>query len=220
MEDKQDLFDKLMQMKDSYEPNPELPEKVLQKINQRESTVAFREPAPKWFWVALACLFAATVIVYCSVYFTRPFSKINIYSAESLEMYEIDTMQNFVSQTKLDFLYFDNDEHNSVALVRKTGEKAYVLQDFEGTGQSGFEYVKFHIVLLQNAQFEFYDVFTSLNDTTELYGIDIQYTVLSRMDKNEVYAKFGYEEYSYFLQVTSNDSGTAVLERYVGQLMN
>ncbi len=133
MEDKQDLFDKLMQMKDSYEPNPELPEKVLQKINQRESTVAFREPAPKWFWVALACLFAATVIVYCSVYFTRPFSKINIYSAESLEMYEIDTMQNFVSQTKLDFLYFDNDEHNSVALVRKTGEKAYVLQDFEGT---------------------------------------------------------------------------------------
>lgn len=40
------------------------------------------------------------------------------------------------------------------------------------------------------------------------------------MDKNEVYAKFGYEEYSYFLQVTSNDSGTAVLERYVGQLMN
>ena len=64
MEDKQDLFDKLMQMKDSYEPNPELPEKVLQKINQRESTVAFREPAPKWFWVALAVLFASAIIVY------------------------------------------------------------------------------------------------------------------------------------------------------------
>lgn len=220
MEDKQDLFDKLMQMKDSYEPNPELPEKVLQKINQRESTVAFREPAPKWFWVALACLFAAAVIVYCSVYFTRPFSKIKVYSEESLEMNEIDAMQNFVSQTKLEFLYFDNDEQNSVALVRKTGEKAYVLQDFEGAGQSGFEYVKFYIVLLHNAQFEFYDVFTSLNDTTELYGIDIQYTVLSRMDKNEVYAKFEYEEYSYFLEVRTNDSGTAALERYVGQLMN
>ena len=202
MEDKQDLFDKLMQMKDSYEPDPELPEKVLQKINQRESTVAFREPAPKWFWVALACLFAATVIVYCSVYFTRPFSNIKIYSAESLEM---------------NFLYFDNDEHNSVALVRKTGEKAYILQEFQGAGQSGFEYVKFRIVLLQNAQFEFYDVFTSLNDTTELYGIDIQYTVLSRMNKNEVYAKFEYEKYSYFLEVRTNDSGTAVLERYVGQ---
>ncbi len=220
MEDKQDLFDKLMQMKDSYEPNPELPEKVLQKINQRESTVAFREPAPKWFWVALACLFAATVIVYCSVYFTRPFSKINIYSAESLEMNEIDAMQNFVSQTQLDFLYFDNDEHNSVALVRKTGEKAYILQEFQGAGQSGFDSVKFYIVMLPDAEFDFSAEYSAMNGLTALYGIDIQYTVLSRMDKNEVYAKFGYEEYSYFLQVTSNDSGTAVLERYVGQLMN
>lgn len=220
MEDKQDLFDKLMQMKDSYEPNPELPEKVLQKINQRESTVAFRAPAPKWFWVALACLFAATVIVYCSVYFTRPFSNIKIYSAESLEMYEIDAMQNFVSQTKLDFLYLDSDEQNSLALVRKTGEKAYILQDFEAVGQNGFEYVKFYIVLLHNAQFEFYDVFTSLDDTAQLYDIEVEYAISNDAGKNVVYAKFEYGEYSYFLQVTSNDSGTAVLERYVGQLMN
>lgn len=220
MEDKQDLFDKLMQMKDSYEPNPELPEKVLQKINQRESTVAFREPAPKWFWVALACLFASTIIVYCSVYFTRPFSNIKIYSAESLEMYEIDAMQNFVSQTQLDFLYFDNDEHNSVALVRKTGEKAYILQDFENAGQIAFDTVKFYIVLLHNAQFEFYDVFTSLNDTAQLYDIEVEYAILNNAGKNVVYAKFEYGEYYYFLEVTSNDSGTAVLERYVGQLMN
>ena len=180
MEDKQDLFDKLMQMKDSYEPNPELPEKVLQKINQRESTVAFREPAPKWFWVALAVLFASAIIVYCSVYFTRPFSKINIYSAESLEMYEIDTMQNFVSQTQLDFLYFDNDEHNSVALVRKTGEKAYVLQEFQGAGQNGFDSVKFHIVMLPDAEFDFSAEYSAMNDLTALYDIEIQYTAVRR----------------------------------------
>ena len=59
-----------------------------------------------------------------------------------------------------------------------------------------------------------------MNDLTALYDIEIQYTFLNNAGKNVVYAKFEYEEYSYFLQVTSNDSGTAVLERYVGQLMN
>ena len=71
MEDKQDLFDKLMQIKDSYEPDPDLAKKVLEKINQRESTVAFKEPAPKWFWFALVGILVAAAVVFLSVYLTR-----------------------------------------------------------------------------------------------------------------------------------------------------
>lgn len=43
----EDIFEKLEQIKNDYEPNPDLANNVIQKINQRESTVTFKKPIPK-----------------------------------------------------------------------------------------------------------------------------------------------------------------------------
>ena len=46
MEENQDLFEKLRQIRDSYDPDPDLANRVIEKINQREATVAFKKPKP------------------------------------------------------------------------------------------------------------------------------------------------------------------------------
>ena len=166
MEDKQDLFDKLMQIKDSYEPDPDLAKKVLEKINQRESTVAFKEPAPKWFWFALVGILVAAAVVFLSVYLTRTTDiKITIYSAESIQVDELENLESFVSENNLDFNYF-NDETaiNKIARVIENNNLAYIEQDLVCIGETGFDFLNLKVVLLQNAEFEFYSSFESLND--------------------------------------------------------
>ncbi len=82
----EDIFEKLEQIKNNYEPNPDLANNVIQKINQRESTVTFKKPTPKWVWcVVCAVLVAIAFAVIMSVHFTKSDTKITIYSAESIE---------------------------------------------------------------------------------------------------------------------------------------
>lgn len=222
MEDKQDLFDKLMQIKDSYEPDPDLAKKVLAKINQRESTVAFKEPAPKWFWFALVGILVAAAVVFLSVYLTRTTDiKITIYSAESIEFEEMENLEGFISENNLDFIYF-NDETaiNKIARVIENNNLAYIEQDLVCVGETGFDFLNLKVVLLQNAEFEFYTSYSSLNQSIIIKDINVQYSIYDDINIQRVCAKFDFEEKPYFLEIRTIDSGTAVLEKYINQLLN
>lgn len=222
MEDKQDLFDKLMQIKDSYEPDPDLAKKVLAKINQRESTVAFKKPAPKWFWFALVGILVATAVVFLSVYLTRTTDiKITIYSAEQIEVEEIDNLENFISDNNLELkLFKDKYAINSIAKIKDNGAFAYVTQSFDDIGETGFDSIELKVVLLQNAEFEFYSSFNTLNKSTIFQNINVYYTTYESMDNISILAKFYLQDNTYFLEISTNDSETIVLEKYINQLLN
>lgn len=222
MEDKQDLFDKLIQIKDSYEPDPDLAKKVLEKINQRESTVAFKEPAPKWFWFALVGILVATAVVFMSVYLTRTTDiKITIYSAEQIEVEEIDNLDSFISDNNLNLKCFkDKYAINSIAKIKDTGEFAYVTQTFDDIGEMGFDGIELKVVLLQNSEFEFYTNYKSLEETAFISDIEVHYAYLNDINIKKFNATFIFDNNSYFLEIRTNDSGTAVLEKYVSQLLN
>ena len=221
MEDEQDLFDKLIQIKDSYEPDPDLANKVIERINQREATVASKEPAPKWFWFALVGIIVAAAVVFLSVYLTRADFKITIYSAESIEFEDIEDLNSFISVNDLDFKCFtDKFAKNSIAKIKDTDTFAYVTQIFDDIGETGFDKIELKIVLLQNAEFEFYSSFESLNDEITVEDIIINYSIYERTDSKSFLAKFVYGINSYFLEIRTNDSSTAVLEKYVSQLLN
>lgn len=222
MEDKQDLFDKLMQIKDSYEPDPDLANKVIERINQREATVAFKEPAPKWFWFALVGIIVAAAVVFLSVYLTRTTDiKITIYSAESIQVNELENLESFVSENNLEINYFkDETATNKIARVIENNNLAYIEQDLVCIGDTGFDFLNLKAVLLKNAEFEFYTSYGSLTNSIILEDIDIQYAILEETTNVRIYARFEYETNAYFLEIRTNDSGTAVLEKYVSQLLN
>lgn len=222
MEDKQDLFDKLIQIKDSYEPDPDLAKKVLEKINQRESTVAFKEPAPKWFWFALVGILVAAAVVFLSVYLTRTTDiKITIYSAESIQVDELENLESFVSENNLEFNYFKAEiATNKVARVIENNILAYIEQDLVCVGDTGFDFLNLKAVLLKNAEFEFYSNFKTLDKSFIINEISIRYSEYERLEDKMVYANFDFKDNSYFLEINTNDGGTAVLEKYINQLLN
>ena len=220
----EDIFEKLEQIKNNYEPNLDLANNVIQKINQRESTVTFKKPTPKWVWcVVCAVLVAIAFAVIMSVHFTKSDTKITIYSAESIEFEKIDDLENFINENDLDCRYFDNkNAFNNIALIKDTRKNAYFIQTFEGIGENGFDNVELKVVLLQNSEFEFYNDFNNLEEILSVSEIEIKYNfeIVVLNNSFQYKAKFIFEDKQYFLEIDTYDSGTEVLEKYIKQLIN
>lgn len=220
----EDIFEKLEQIKNNYEPNPDLANNVIQKINQREATVTFKKPIPKWVWyVVCAVLVAIAFAVIMSVHFTKSDTKITIYSADKVEVDRIDDLEMFIVENNLNIKYFnENTSTNSIARVKDTGELAYIIQNFDGIGNSGFDYIDLKVVLLPNSEFEFYSGFNELTENIAVLGLNVDFScdidVLSQI--NHYKAKFIFEDKQYFLEIDTYDSGTEVLEKYIKQLIN
>lgn len=173
----EDIFEKLEQIKNDYEPNPDLANNVIQKINQRESTVMFKKPIPKWVWyVVCAVLTAIAFAVIMSVHFIQSDTKITIYSADKVELEKIDDLQNLISENNLEFKYFDvSNSTNSIAKIIENNYLAYFIQEFEGIGENGFDYIELKVVFLQNSEFEFFNGFNSLTETVFISDLKIDY---------------------------------------------
>ena len=218
----EDIFEKLEQIKNNYEPNPDLANNVIQKINQREATVTFKKPIPQWVWyVVCAVLVAIAFAVIMSVHFTKSDTKITIYSAESIEFEKIDDLENFINENDLDCRYFDNkDAFNNIALIKDTRKNAYLIQTVYCIGESGFDSIELKVVLLKNAEFEFYSEFALATEQTVVSGVNVFYQISETIDQNNIKAKFVFEDKQYFLEIDTYDSGTEVLEKYIKQLIN
>lgn len=218
----EDIFEKLEQIKNDYEPNPDLANNVIQKINQRESTVTFKKPIPKWVWyVVCAVLAAIAFVVIMSVHFTKSDTQITIYSAENIEIEKIEDLDSFINENNLDCRYFDNkDAFNNIALIKDTRKIAYLVQAVDCIGESGFDSIELKVVLLKNAEFEFYSEFALITEQTVVSGINVLYQISETIDQNNIKAKFVFEGKQYFLEIDTYDSGTEVLEKYINQLIN
>lgn len=220
----EDIFEKLEQIKNDYEPNPDLANNVIQKINQRESTVTFKKPIPKWVgYVVCAVLAAIAFVVIMSVHFTKSDTQITIYSAENIEIEKIEDLDSFINENNLDCRYFDNkDAFNNIALIKDTRKNAYLIQTFDCVGDSGFDSLELKVVLLQKSEFEFFNGFNSLTETVFISDLKIDYKIdISLLGETNHYkAKFVFENKQYFLEIDTYDSGTEVLEKYINQLIN
>ncbi len=223
MEENQDLFEKLRQIRDSYDPDPDLANRVIEKVNQREATVAFKKPVPKWIWCLIGGIIAAFLAVFLPVYLTRNNSKIVIYSSENIIFEDISDMGGFLSENKLNLKYFKTEPKNDrLAKIKDNGTYAYITQEFTGIGENGFDVVSLNVVLMKNAEFDFYADFDSLYDSMVINNINISYSIYNTINDNNsnILAKFILKGKTYFLQIDTQDDGMAVLEKYINQLLN
>lgn len=221
MDDKQNLSDKLLQINESYEPDPNLASRAIEKINQREATVTFKRPAYKWVWYSLCGFLLIALVVFLSVYLTKNYFKLTIYSADKIELEKINEMENFCIENNLSFRYFKNEGAiNSIAKIKDTGAFAYITQSFDDIGEAGFDKIELKIVLIKKAEFEFYNYYISLLNSIIVSDVKVQYSAYEDINLTKLYAKFEFEENLYFLEIHTRDSGTAVLEKYIYKLLN
>lgn len=222
MNEEKDKWERLINLADSYEPNPDLADDVIEKINQRESTVKFKKHVPWWTSIAACFLICCIALaIFLPVYFSGRSPEDIYFSDDYLEVIDINNINEFSQSNQLNIHYFSYDNVTTRCAKLIDEEKyAYLIQDMFYIGETGFDIINLKVVLLENATFGFYDDFSPLTLHITVSDISVDYSVIEESEGINYKVKFSYNSNTYYLDVTTSDSGVGVIEKYINLLLN
>ena len=226
MADQQDKWEKLTAMPSEYESNPEIVRGVVAEI-QQSKTKSVKTAGMKRHWkklVAVATSFVLAIGVGIGVYFslqqpTQP--NVVYYDEVSLQTVKVDNVDALVAQNGFKIKYFATSTTQTwYSSIAETGEPAYLMQDLLYIGSNGFDQINLKIVLLDNAVFDFQNLFESLTESITVLDTNILYEVkLNTNNKQQIYAKMEYGGTAYYFEILSNGDAKTVVEQYVTMLL-
>lgn len=225
MDEEKNKWEKLVNLTEEYDPDPNLASEVLAKINQRESTVKFRRRLPLFIALALFLACAVFLAIFLPLYLSpekpnpNPVEDI-FYSEDSITYYTVENIDDFVTENNLNIHYYTNEiSLNQAAHLKENNELVYIAQETYFFTDISADKVILNIVLIPNAEFDFCENYSSLPLTVSVSGISVQY--LKDTKDTFVYrAKFTYEDITYYLEINTVDDSADKLEEYINILIN
>lgn len=219
MENKQDKWNKLINITNEYDENPEIAQNAISKIEQRKAKRRAKMPL-KWLSVAASCIVIIGISVFLPVYFSSQQSVV-YYSPSSLEYTEVNDIEQYKEDNGLNFSCFtDGVTSSQVITIKDTGELAYINQDAFGIGQAGIDEVSLYIVFMTNAWFDFYRNYEDAETSLLVGDVEVYYSNTRIDDMSYYTVKFGYGDVDYYISINSYDDTTDKVVQYVNQLIN
>lgn len=219
MHKNQDDWEKLVNITEEYEPNPDLADRVIDKLNRRENAVKFKKPRKLWLGLAASlAVCAIALIVFLPIFFNN--AEIIYYSENDISYASVEDMNKFVEENNLDCKYYSTGLVTSqVAYIQESNQFAYINQKMTYIDENGFDFVDLKIVLLDNAQFSFYGKFEELNNTSVVSDISVSYLIEGLNNNVTLLVKFDYDNLSYYMEIETVDGGIEKIEQYVTLLL-
>lgn len=219
MENKQDKWNKLINITNEYDENPETVQNAIRKIEQRKKRKRINSPL-KWLSVAASCILIIGVSVFLPVYFSSQQSVV-YYSPSSLEYAEISDIEQFKEDNNLNIKCFTDEVTSSqIVYVIDTDERAFITQHAFYLGESGIDEVTLYIVLMKNARFDFYRDYEDAETSLSVGDIEVYYSNIRIDDMSYYSVKFWYGEVDYYMTINSYDDTTDKIVQYVNLLIN
>ena len=221
MENRQDEWEKLVHIAEEYEPDPDLGNRTVRElkcspVKQRKKWSVYR-----WLSIAACCLVVIGLSVFLPVYFSSR-KEIVYYSSEDLEMIEVLDVEEFQRQEGLNFNYFSGSMVQSQAgKVILTGEIVYIEQNIVNIWSSSVDTVNLCAVIVNDAKFDFLNVYNDAVQTFILSETEIYYAIKNAQNSDlfSCLAKFTYENVDYYMTITTSNGSTETIENYVELLL-
>lgn len=169
--------------------------------------------------VALCCVVVLLVVFLLLFYFLNDKKdEVLYFDSEAVYSEKISELEQFKSDNKLDFLYYEDGLNSQYEIWRlKDNEQlVYITQTTMYITQSGFDTL-FLGICFNNDSYQAFDDFVNLTETIEIGEVSVYYR-LETVNRNNIYAKFSAGDVIYYLSVTTV-SGAEVLEQYVNLLL-
>ncbi len=222
MDKGQGQWDKLVDMPQSYEENSTIAQKAIEELSQRQ-----KQPKKSWFFrqwkVVVACAAALLLGIGIGLPLYKKFTtpQVVYYEGHEIVYEDIENPTKFITQSKIDILYFESPLTTKSASIAKTGEFAFLEQNALYINEVGFDQIILRCVAKKNVELNFDRSYKSLNDQHTVAEIDIKYQVYERLDSGDrqILAKFSYEKVDYYLDITTEQDAIQQLEAYVNMLL-
>lgn len=221
-EEDKNNWEKLIHLPNEYDPDPELAKRAIASIKAQEEEKKSRKTVSPWVGIAAtACVCAVGVAIVLPICLSPKTSEIIYYDTTKISYVDVSDISEFSAINNYNICYFDEETLNTqCAVISENGTNAFILQSGFYISSSGFDEINLKVVLLSNAEFSFYGDFSTLTEYIEINNITITYFAYKDISNNLYKAKFTYENVPYYLEITTKDEGTEVLEKYIDLLIS
>lgn len=232
----EEKWERMINIPNEYNPNPDLAKKALQKHLEKESRkissdkmvtggVVARNSgglvlSKKSILIILLSIIVSAVIILSIVLPICLTGKqeILIYNDEKLRFEEIEDLQEFSNVNNLDIKFYDKENTlTKCAYIVETNQIGYLMQDTIFLNDDGFDQINLRIKILQNAQFDALVEFDYCNKTINLDNFIINYSENYSGEYKRYLACFKVGEFSYYLTLITLNGD---LEWHIKTLLN
>ena len=225
MDDKENKRDRLLNMPQEYEQNPETVQRVIREAMAKKAVRKTSRFDMHWKKIVVgAASLVLAVGIFLPVYFSlrKPQVEVVYYESTMVELVELSDMDAFVAENDITANYFTYQTvKNQYAKVTESGAIAYLMQDMVYMNSNGLDVVNMKAVVLKNSEFEFEKNFLRTEREVEVGEITVNYFYKAETtnEKINIFAKFDYEDVKYYLEIDTKNEAEAALEQYVTMLL-
>ncbi len=141
------------------------------------------------------------------------------FSEDAVKTESIVDIEQFKNENQLNFSYYNSSYVASeyrAYLLTEDNKLVYILQSAVFFSESNFDSLVLGICFSKD-QFQQFDDFTELTESTVIDGINIAYK-MQENTRNYIYAKFSLDDIIYYLSIETS-GGAETLQHYVALLL-
>ena len=238
MSKKKDNWERLMNIPDDYEYDPEIAQRAIEQIEREKAEKQAKKDWWKKQWKPMAISLAtcaALIAVFIPVYHSFFQSQLEVppnsgsensstvyYDENKLTFVAVTDVATYVQEQGLELKYFSYPtvETNS-AWISDANEFAFLKQEMLYIGVDGFDQVHLWSVVMTDADFDFEEFFNEADKEVTVLEIKVDYMIIEEYNsaQKQVYAKFTYESIDYYLEITTTGEAEIKIEQYVNMLI-
>lgn len=238
MSEKKDNWERLINIPDEYEYDPEIAQRAIEQIEREKAEKQVKKVWWKKQWKPMAISLATCAValaVFIPVYHSFFQSQLEVppnsssensstvyYDEASITLNEVADVANYVQTQELNLKYYNYPTVTTLgAVITETKEFAFLSQKMVYVGTDGFDQVKLNSVVMTDAEFDFEKFFDDVNKEIAVSNINVDYMIIEEYNsaQKQIYAKFTYESVDYYLELTTAGEAEKKIEQYVNMLI-
>lgn len=224
MDERQDNWDRIINISDDYDYNPDLAKSAIKKIKQKELAHKKRPMYIKWSSIAASLVIIIGVAVFMPIYLSsikKP-DELLYYTEDEMDLNYIEDINEFQKENQIIFNFFADDMTTSqYASLKTSSQIAYINQDLLYLDENGFDTINLKIVVLSNAEFDFCREFEFLSESYIVQNIMLQYSIEQVEEVGEqyqYYVTFMNDNIHYYLKILSYEYSIDKITQYINLL--
>lgn len=227
MDGKRDIIEEIIHLPEGEVVDEHLIDDILsqpeQPAKRKSDTIALSRMASGIVSALIALLLAA--VFFCIYWITAgkmppvtPNDENRYFDSTEIAYENIEDISAFVEEHGLNARFLVGmQDVNKAAYTVEGDELVFLTQQTLYFSGMGFDILKLGIVLTDDT-FQDFDYFNKISDEININGIDVVYGQETIKEKQNIKAKFEYEEITYFLEITT-DNAEGKLEFYINTLL-
>ena len=238
MSEKKDNWERLMNIPDDYEYDPEIAQRAIEQIEREKAEKQAKKDWWKKQWKPMAISLATCAValaVFIPVYHSFFQSQLEVppnsgsensstvyFDDNEITFTKITDVSTYVQEQNLAVSFFDYQTVTTyTAVITDSNEFAFLKQEMLYIGADGFDQVHLWSVVMTDADFDFSSEFDEFDKEVTVSDINVDYksTFVENTIKQEILAKFTYESVDYYLEIITEGDIETKIEQYVNMLI-